>query len=183
MQTESTPMEVKKDSKFSLVTVFVIIFLLAAIGLGAWGYTLNNNLTKTQAGTKELQKKFDTLTADKDAVSGNLDQARTDLEKAEGDLAKAKKDLTDAEASLTKSKEDAVTLQGNIDKSLQYLDIAIGIYVDQDNVEQRDAKVKAINDPELTKKYEAMKVSDGTEAFSDFLTYLFVTMTKLVTVK
>ena len=183
MHTESTPMEVKKGSKLSLVTVFVIIFLLAAIGLGAWGYTLNSNLTKTQAATKELQKKFDTLTADKDTVSGNLDQAKADLEKAQGDLAKTKKELTDAEASLTKSKEQAVTLQGNIDKALQYLDIAIGIYVDQDDQDQRDAKVKTINDPELTKKYEAMKTSDGTEAFGDFLTYLFVAMADLVTVK
>lgn len=183
MQTEPTPMEVKKPSKFGVVTVFVIIFLLAAIGFGVWGYTLNNDLKTTQASEAALQKKYDTLTKEKNTVSDELDQANADLEQARKDLETAKEDLTSAEASLAKSKEEAAGLQGTIDKVLKYLDVAIGFLVDNDDMDQVDAKVAATEDPELMEKFEDLLDSGSFDDFEDFFIYLFSTINDLLAFK
>ncbi len=82
---------------------------------------LNSNLQTTLSSRAALQKKYDTLTTDTNAVSGNLGQAGKDLEKAKTDLEKAKKDLATAQSDQAKAQESITDHQADIAKALKYL--------------------------------------------------------------
>lgn len=183
MQTEPTTSEIKKTSKFDPMTLALILLVLLAIGLGVWGYLLNTNIQTTQAERTALKDKFNAITKEKDSVSDELDTAKLERDGAQADLDKAKADLAVAQEELTKSKDEATKLQEAIDKSLKYLDIALGVYVHGDSLVETEKKVKALNDPKLTEKFNAYKEKDTELNFSSWMNHLFTTMADLIKVE
>jgi uncharacterized protein HemX len=152
MQTETTPTK----SKFSAVTALLIVFLLAAIGLGVWGYMLTNDTNATRADEAALQAKYETLTNDKKTLDGNLvtakanlEQAKADLEQAKKDLEKAKKDLETEQANLAKAQESKSALQANVDKAVKYLKVAIAYWVEAADPEEMRQLIKDTEDADL----------------------------------
>ena len=173
MQTEP----VTKKSSFGIVTVLLILALLAAIGLGYWGYTLGNGVKATQAAYADLKAKHDSLSKDKDAVSASLETAKADLETAKAELESAKKDLEGEQAKLATAKEGLAGLQANVDKALQFMDVMVDYWVrDGDDVPDL---IAAIGDDELTKKYAAYQADDNN--FVDWAKYVFTTISDLLT--
>jgi chromosome segregation ATPase len=179
----ATAPEIKKTSKFNVVTLFLVILVLAAIGLGVWGYTLNTNIQTTYAERDALQKKYDGLMKDKNGLAAELETAKTELATAQSDLKKAQTYLTDAQGQLTKSQDEATKLQASIDNSLKYLNIALGVYVHGDDLSETESKVKVLNDPKLTEKFKAYKEKDNEKNFTGWMSYLFATMADLIKVK
>ncbi len=180
MDTATPVPEPKKRSKISILVIFIVILLLAAIGLGIWGFMLNSNLQTTLASRAALQKKYDTLTTDTDAVSGNLEQAGKDLEKAKTDLEKAKKDLATAQSDQTKAQESITDHQADIAKALKYLDVAYGMFVLEDSRLEMEQRLELVKDAKLTEKYEKYAKSGNTTDFGAWLSYLFGTIVDLL---
>ena len=184
MQTETTPTK----SKFSVVTALLIVFLLAVIGLGVWGYMLTSDTKATRADEAALQAKYETLTSDKKPLDGklataktDLEQAKTDLEQAKKDLEKAKKDLETEQANLTKAQETKTGLQAKIDQAVKFLKVAIAYWVDGVDADEMRQLVKDTGDADLLEKYEAY-VKDATKGTA-WMNYLFVTLDDLLTVE
>jgi uncharacterized protein HemX len=180
METGTPVPEVGKKSKVNGLTIALIIFLLAALGLGIWGYMLNSNLQTTRASQSALQKKYDTLTTDTNTLTTNLEQARSDLEKAGADLEQAKKDLTTTQSDLTKTADAITAGKADIAKAVQYLDVAVGLFVDQADLTAMTAKVSAVNDPKLTEKFEKYTNNGSVDDLSAWLGYLFGTVVDLL---
>lgn len=180
MSTEPVLTETKKSS-FSIVTVFLIIVLLAVIGLGVWGFMLNGDIKESQAAYADLKSRHETLTKEKNALTANLETAKADLDTAKKDLEKAKKDLANEEAALTKVQDEQTKLKGNVDKALKYLDMMIGYWVRDESPDETSDLIEAIGDPELTKTYEAYQAD--SDKFVDWVAYVFVTMSDLLATK
>ena len=180
MDTATPVPEPKKKSKVSILVIFIVILLLAAIGLGTWGFMLNSNLQTTLASRAALQKKYDTLTTDTNAVSGNLEQAGKDLEKAKADLEKAKKDLATAQSDQAKAQESITDHQADIAKALKYLDVAFGMFVLEDTRLEMEQRLELVKDAKLTEKYEKYAKSGSPTDFGAWLSYLFGTIADLL---
>ena len=181
METQTPVTEVKPTPKKSSgLSVLLIVLLLAVVGLGIWGFVMSSNLKETQSAEVELQKKFDNLTSDTNTLSADLEQAGADLEKAKAALEKAKKDLSSAQADLTKS-QDAITAdKADIEKALKYLDVAFGLFVNSDTLDEVRASVRLLNDSALTEKFETYYNSKSNTDFSGWLGYLFQTIADLL---
>lgn len=181
METETPVTEVKTTPKKSNgLSVLLIVLLLAAIGLGAWGFMMSSSIKKTQSAQAELQKKYDSLTSETDTLTADLAQAGADLEKAKADFEKAKKDLSTAQADVAKSQEAVVADKANIEKALKYLDIAVGLFVESDNLDEQKIKVKSLNDSALMEKFDTYYKSRNETDFSAWLGYLFQTIFDLL---
>lgn len=180
MQTEPVLTETKKSS-FSIVTVLLIVALLAAIGLGVWGFMLSNNVKATQSAYAELQSKHEALTKEKNTVSTDLETAKTSLDTAKKDLEKAKKDLADQQAALTKVQDEMTKLKANTDKAVKFLEVMSAYWVSDPDSDKVSELIEAIGDAELTKTYEAYQ-ADGNK-FSDWVKYVFVTISDLLATK
>ena len=181
METETPVTEVKPTPKKSSgLSVFLIVLLLAVIGLGIWGFVMSANLKETQSAEVDLQKKFDNLTSETDTLSADLKQAGADLEKAKADLEKAKKDLTAAQTDLAESQEAIVADKADVEKALKYLDVAVGMFVESDNLDEIRSKVKALNDSVLTEKFETYYQSRNEADFGGWLGELFQTIYDLL---
>lgn len=183
MQTESiTPSApaVKKNSGSIFGIVLLVVLVLVVAGLGYWGYQLNNGLKATQSAQATLQGQYDELTTQKNTLTNDLGTANTDLDKAKKDLEKAKKDLETVQASVTKSKDQVTSLQGKVDKALLYLDVMVTDWVELAGIDAIGEKVKAVNDPSLTEKYDAWKKSKSSKDYGAFLAYVWSTLADLM---
>lgn len=181
METETPVTEVKPTPKKSSgLSVLLIVLLLAVVGLGIWGFVMSSNLKGTQSAQVDLQKKYDSLTSETDTLSADLEQAGADLEKAKANLEKAKKDLTTAQTDLAESQEAIVADKADIEKALNYLDVAVGMFVESDNLDEVRSKVKALNDSVLTEKFEMYYQSRDEADFGGWLGELFQTIYDLL---
>lgn len=181
METETPVTEVKTTPKKSNgLSVLLIVLLLAVVGLGAWGFVMNSNLKAAQSAQVELQSKFDSLTSETSTLTTDLEAADADLEKAKADFEKAKKDLSTARADLTKSQETVVASKADIEKALKYLDVAAGLFVESDNLDELKVKVNSLNDSALMEKFDTYYKSKNEKDFSAWLGYLFQTIADLL---
>ena len=180
MQTEPSVAEVKKSPKSTGITVLLVLLLLAAIGLGVWGYLLGNNIKATVDAQAALQGKYDDLTKEKNTLATNLDQTNADLDKTRTNLEKAKKDLTTAQSDLSKSQSNVTAMRGNMDKALKYLAIVSGWFINEDRPSETGLKIKAIEDPKLTEKFEKYDKSGSEEDFKAWFGYLFTAIADLL---
>ncbi|RJP47137.1 MAG: hypothetical protein C4583_17130 [Anaerolineaceae bacterium] len=181
METETPVTEVKPTPKKSSgLSVLLIVLLFAVVGLGIWGFVMSSNLKTTQAAEVDLQKKFDSLTSETNTLSADLEQAGADLEKAKAALEKAKKDLSTAQADLAKSQETVVADKADIEKAIKYLDVAVGLFVESDNIDETRARIRSLNDSALTEKFETYYSSRSNPDFSGWLGHLFQTIADLL---
>jgi septal ring factor EnvC (AmiA/AmiB activator) len=180
METETPVTEVKKKSRIDGMSILLIILLLAVVGLGIWGFVMNSNLKATQTDQVALQNKFDSLTSETNTLTTDLEKAGADLEKAKADLEKAKKDLSTAQADLTKSQDAIVASKADIEKALKYLDVAVGLFVDKAGGDAMKIRINAINDSNLTEKFDKYYKSGSETDFSAWLGYLFQTVADLL---
>ena len=181
METETPVTEVKPTPKKSSgLSVFLIVLLLVVVGLGIWGVVMSTNLKETQSAEVDLQKKFDSLTSETDTLSADLEQASADLEKAKADLEKAQKDLSTVQADLAKSQESVSAYKANIDKALKYLDVAVGMFVDSNSIDELRSKVRSLDDSALTDRFETYYKSRNETDFGGWLGYLFQTIADLL---
>ncbi len=180
METETPVTEVKKKSRIDGMSIFLIVLLLAVLGLGILGFVMSSNLKETQSAEAELQKKFNSLTSETNTLTADLEQAGTDLEKAKADFEKAKKDLSTAQADLTKSQEAVVASKADIEKALKYLNVAVGMFVESDNLDELRDKVGSLNDSALKEKFDTYYKSRNETDFGIWLGQLFQTIADLL---
>lgn len=165
------PPPARKTGVLGKVLVGLLIFFLLAVagGVGYWDYTLNTKLLSTNDQISTLQGKYETLQKDNKQLTSDLEKARADLEKANGSLKKANDNVKDAE-------DKAKTVQTRIDATLQLLDIASSIFVDHEELDVVDKKVKATEDSKLIGLWEDFKSSGRQEDLNLFYDHLFATI-------
>lgn len=178
MQNESSAPQVK-TSKFN-ARVFLAALLVLALGLAIWGAVLTNKIKTTVADQAALQKRYNTLSSEKAAVSDELDTANADLEKAKADLEKAKKDLATTQSNITKTKDTVLEYGANIEEALKYIDVAMSHWILFDSLDELKDNIRTVDDPELTEKFEAYFKSGSDDDYDAWMTYLFVKIMELL---
>ena len=165
------PPPARKTGVLGKILVGLLIFFLLAVagGVGYWDYTLNTKLLSTNDQISTLQGKYETLQKDNKQLTSDLEKAKADLEKANGNLKKANDNAKDAQGK-------AKTVQTRIDATLQLLDIASSIFVDHENLDVVDKKVKATEDSKLIGLWEDFKSSGKQEDLNFFYDHLFATI-------
>ncbi len=144
---------------YVILGMFICILVVAAAGLGYWGYTLNNNLAATQQQLATLQGQYSTLKSDDAKLAADLEKTKTDLKKTQGDLATAQADLDQA-------KNQTSSLQAKIDKASKYLTVLVGFW--GDTVSNSETKIKATNDSLVLSKYQTFAASNLNKDFYAF---------------
>ena len=178
MQTESSASQIK--ASWLNARTFLAILLVLVLGLAIWGAVLTSKIKTTSADQAALQKKYNTLSVEKAAVSDELDSARVDLEKAKTDLEKAKKDLATTQSNITKTKNSVVEYAANIDEALKYIDVAMSYWVRFDTLDELKDNIRTVDDPELTEKFETYFKSGSDDDYDAWMTYLFVKIIELL---
>lgn len=86
--------------------LFSMISLAAAVGLGVWGWSLNNQLAQTHADYESLKTSNSTLQSDLATTKADLAAARAQTAGLQGQLKQAQDDnqLTDTKISAIKAK-------------------------------------------------------------------------------
>ncbi len=134
-----------------------------------------------KADYADLNSKYETLTQEKDALTADLETAKSDLGRDQKDLDKVKKDLEAEQSSLTKVQGEQAKLQANADKAVKYLEVMVHYWIQNTGPDAVEKAVKAVDDPELVKKYDAY-VADP-DKFIDWVKYIFVTISDLLQTK
>ena len=184
MQTEPSIPEAKPKSGINTVTLllslFLGLFLITAIGLLVYGNNLDAEIKSVQGQEANLQNKYDTLSDEKDATSAelaqtktNLDGAKASLEETKASLEKAKTDLTNAQTALSKAQDDLAKLSERIDKALKYAEIGVALFVDGVDYDRLQKQHDAVGDSGLQAKYDTLLSAKTTDALIDWLGYLF----------
>jgi len=171
--TESpAPMQAGKAPKRNLLlpilAALVILFLvLAAGGLGYWGYTLNLKLTDAQQQLAQLQGEHDKLKTD-------YQKSQTDLAAAQAELASTKKDLGTAQADLKDSDDQNKGLQSKISTTALKVKILYTFMTSKtgSDIITIDTLVKSAHDSELQSQWSSFTDTLTPEAGVTFLNYL-----------
>ncbi len=153
----------------AVIALVVASVVAVAGGVGYWDYTLNTKLLSTNDQISTLQGKYETLQKDNKQLTSDLEKAKADLEKANGSLKKANDNVKGAQ-------KKAKTVQARIDATLQLLDIASSIFVDHEDLNVVDKKVKATEDSKLIGLWGDFKSSGRQEDLNLFYDHLFATI-------
>ncbi len=146
--------------------MFLMIMLLIAVGLGVWSYQLSSRLTATQAQLVTLQGDYGK------SKSANT-QLITDLGLANSNLDQAKIDLADANAKLETANRKLESTQVQMDLARSLMKVVEGMYVDNENALEIDAKVINTGDDQLISLWKKAALSSNEEDFLAFNQYLF----------
>jgi predicted nuclease with TOPRIM domain len=185
MQTEPTPVVVKPKPNILniLLVVGLVIASLAVIALGYLDFSTNNQIKAVQADHATLQGKYDSLMQEKNGLTSDLDSTRAELEQATADLEAARQKLATSQADLAKAQEEQTSLQGKVEKTLKYLDVAIGYWVDDVSTTSLNKRVEAVDDPDLTRKFDRWRDNKTVDRWFSWITYIFVATADLLTVR
>ena len=146
--------------------VFLVIAVVAVVGLGIWAYQLNTNLAATQKQSASLQSDYNKLKADDTQVTANLSQAQATLAQTKSDLAKAQTNLTTANS-------DKTALQSKIDAAKSFMAVVDADFVNGENLLGIETQVKATGDAKLINLLDTdMKTPNAANATA-YYDYLF----------
>ncbi len=159
-----------------LVSLLILMLLATAAGLGYWGYTLNNNLTKTKQDIVTLQGKHDKLVTDNASLTTDLTKTNADLDKSNTDLDKTGKDLTTTQGDLAKVQQSSKEVQDRITQTSKLMDVAVSIFVSNDTWAEIGQRVKGTNDTQLNSLWDKFFANKNNETWATFLNYLFTTI-------
>lgn len=162
----------KKTSKSPALTVLIVLFLLAAIGLGVWGKMTSDKVAATLEAKTALDAKFDSLAAENGTTLTDFEAAKTELETAKADLEKAQKDLTGTQESITRVQENIAKLQSDIDKALKYTAVISGFLVEKESLAENLNRIKATGDTALQEKYDAVERTGSEKDATTFLEHI-----------
>jgi cell division protein FtsB len=144
---------------------FLVVAIIAAVGLGVWGYQLNTRLAATQTQLASLQGDYAKLKADNAQLSTNLSQTNSTLEQTKSDLTKAQSDLKTANS-------DKAAQLSTINAVKNLMPVVDAIWVTGENDNAITAKVKATGDTKLIDLWDAvLKTPNATtgQAFNEYL--------------
>jgi hypothetical protein len=145
---------------------FLVIAIIAAVGLGVWGVQLNNRLAATQKQLVSFQGDYAKLKADNAQLSMNLSQTNSTLEQTKSELAKAQSDLKTANS-------DKAAQLSTINAVKNLMPVVDAIWVTGENDNAITAKVKATGDTKLIDLWDAIIKTPSSKTGQAFAEYLF----------
>jgi len=163
-----------------VMSLFTILFLCVSAGLGYWAYTLNTDLTATKQSLDTLQGQYDGLQADNAALNSNIEQLTADLNQTKADLEKTQADLATTQGDLAKEQENSASLRERMDKTLQLVDVAIALWVNDETLKGVEKKVIATGDEHLKDLWDAFIANSTSKTFNAFEDYLYEAMADLL---
>lgn len=164
----------KRNTSTIVLGILTFILLVAVAGLGYWGFTLNTKLTTTQQQLTALQGEQAKLQSDYAALTSDKEKLNTELTQTKADLEKANTDLANAQADLKKSEDQNKSLQTKISEAQKRINVAVGIFVKQQNDKSVEADVRATKDAKLLELWNKFLSAHGAgTSFLDFMSYLF----------
>ncbi len=154
METETPVITEPKASKSPALTILIVLFALASIGLGVWGKMTNDKVIAALSAKSELEAKYNSLLTENTAALTDFEAASAELNTAKGDLEKVKKELTTSQNSLTKAVDNAGKLQSDIDKASLYVAVLSGFLVEKETLSENLSRIKATEDAVLQEKHD-----------------------------
>lgn len=154
--------------------VLMVLFCVAAAGLGYWANTLKTNLTATQTQLTDLQAQYESSQMDNEALRDEIEALNEDLTGLQAELETTKQELAATQTDLESARKYSETLQAKIDAALVRMDVVLGIFVDFKNVKGIERDIRATEDTKLLDLFQAsVDDEDNLEKWFDFLGYLF----------
>ena len=154
----------RRNLTIIILTVFLVIFLAAAAGLGYWAYTLNSSLIATQQQLAEVQSDHAKLQSGNENLTTELAQVKTDLEESS-------KDLTNTQTKLEKMQDENLKLKVKIEaasKKLQILYAFSTVSVPTD-ILAIDTMIKATEDRQLLERWNDFYSAPSASASVEFI--------------
>lgn len=143
------------------------IALLGSMGLGAWNYTLNGKLEKSQADYEALQSKYDQLTSEhtqsKAEYESKLNKSQSEVEEARAEATKLEGELEQAELKNKALENQLSTIQSKVAVLNAFWFTSESSFAN---------RVEKSDDEELKKLYKALCEEDSWEAFANLMSYL-----------
>jgi len=160
---------------FTIIGALLVTALfVAAVGLGVWGYNLNNQLTQSQADNKALQAKYDDLSAEYTQAQLNFkaqsEKAAAELAQTQGELTTAQAQIAKLEGDLKKSQDGNAELQANLEAIKSKVDILNTFWFKSTSAFEK--KVENSGDSKLVSLYANYKKSANTNNFLDLFNYM-----------
>jgi septal ring factor EnvC (AmiA/AmiB activator) len=164
-----------KPRRNIVIPILLVLLLLAAGGVGYWGYQLNTNLTAAKQSLDALQGKYKDLTSQKSQLSTELDQVNSELADTKAAIEKTKGDSTAATAELSKANNEATALISKMGKAAKYIEVLKGGFAEGDNVIETFVKVSATKDSKLESLWTDYLTGLSNTSFVKFMAYLIST--------
>lgn len=180
VKVEPAPIQKQERPKRNVATmvlgVFTLILLVAAIGLGAWGYTLKTKLTATQQQLTRLQSDHSKLQTDFSTLTGEKEKLAADLTQIKADLDKTTTDLATSQADLKKAKDENKSLKAQISQSGKYADVLYSWFTSSNpsDVFRINSQIQATKNSKLAKLWNDLVTSPSLseDKFGEFMVYL-----------
>lgn len=154
--------------------LFLSFSLLASMGLGAWGYDINNKLEQSQADYAALQSDYNELDSEysqsKADYESKLDQAQTDLEDAQADLENAQARIKKLESDLDQAQSENKSLKSRISAIQSKVSVLNAFWFTSDSAFAE--RVEKSDDKRLQKLYKALSESQSWDDFVELMSYL-----------
>jgi septal ring factor EnvC (AmiA/AmiB activator) len=153
--------------------VILVVAVIAAAGLGVWGYQLNTKISSTQKQIVSLQGDYDKLKADNAQLTTNLSTTNATLDKNKSDLAKIQADLKSVNSDIADERT-------RINKAKKLTDVAISIFVKRENVDLLTNQIGATGDAKLIASWFLVISTPTQKHVKDFSDYLFESLSDAV---
>jgi uncharacterized protein HemX len=147
--------------------LFLAIALLGSMGLGAWNYTLNNKLEKSQVDNEALQSKYDQLASEhaqsRAEYESKLEKSQSEVEEAQAQIAKLERELEQAESKNKALESKVSTIQGKVAVLNAFWFTSESSFAN---------RVEKSEDEELQQLYKTLVEEDSWDAFANLMSYL-----------
>lgn len=193
-QVEPVVIVSKPSEKNKFKTMFFILltfFIMTFACLSIWAILLNARLKATEAALADLQVKHDTLAAEKQELSVNLDLTTSDLEAARTDLENTRTELSQTQSDLAKVTEEKTELRARMDKAGLWMKVAIAFIVTDERESSIEKKVVATGDAKLKQLWDefvdtpfdinnSQKLDKWIDALNEFEGYLLESIANML---
>ena len=146
-----TPEDQMSKTGIYIVSACLVLAILAAAGLGIWGYQLNARLASTQRELASLQ-------GDRAQLASTLDQTKAELARSQADLATAN--------------ADQAAWQAKLDAARTLLNVLDGIFVTPQTEAEIEKRVNATKDVQLIQLWDEARSSTNLQSATVFISYL-----------
>lgn len=175
MQPDSLTSSASPLKNRRLIMGVLVLLVLAALGLGYWTFQQNSKLRDAEGSLAALQKKYDSLTSEKNNLASQLKSAEAELVSTNAELESTNESLTQARADLSAANKEKSALAQKMDKASGYLDVMRGAFEDDDTYFETFFKVLATGDSKFLGFWNQYQQTGDDQDFSIWITYLFTT--------
>ena len=147
--------------------LFLSVALLGSMGLGAWTYSLNNQLEKSQADYAALQSRYDKLNSD---YSESKTDYESRLNKAQAEADDAHAQIKNLEGSLDRSESENKALKNKISAIQSKVAVLNAFWFTSESAFAQ--RVESSDDEQLKGLYQALQKDNTWDHFADLMSYL-----------